>query len=147
MDRQKQTFVKLLQCRRKEIQNSKPRTLVSVLVSPLETSQHPAEVDPERVFTNAQISLIWGFELWASHLLVLGRCSCQAPSPFGSGCFLDKVSLFLLRTWISILPFYASHHNWDDRPSFLLLRWGLANFFWPGWPQIMILLISASQVA
>jgi hypothetical protein len=57
----------------------------------------------------------------------------HASSPFYSGYFGDRVSLFLPRlAWTTIFLFYASIHHWDDRcaitPSFFLLRCDLTNF-------------------
>jgi hypothetical protein len=50
----------------------------------------------------------------------------------------------------TIILFYASYHSWwqahATAPSFFVLTRDLMNFL-PSWPQTIILLISASQVA
>jgi hypothetical protein len=64
---------------------------------------------------------------------------------------LEIESRFLPRsTWTTILLFHESCFCWDDRhsplcPVFLLLRWGLENFFFffnLGWPWTCMLPIS-----
>jgi hypothetical protein len=52
--------------------------------------------------------------------------------------------------WTVVLLFVLSLSNRDDVCTNVLscwLRWGLGNFFWPGWPAASVLPNSTSQVA
>jgi hypothetical protein len=67
---------------------------------------------------------------------------------------LKIVYCFLLRlAWIMILPFYASHHCWDDRyiiplyPVFFSITMGSHKLLCPGWAGMAILLILATHIS
>jgi hypothetical protein len=70
-------------------------------------------------------------------------CLNCASSPFCSGSFADRVSLFA--------QIGLDHCGWDDslhdHASFFLLRWSLENSpFIPGYPGTAILPISTSRL-
>jgi hypothetical protein len=98
------------------------------------------------------VVVVLEFEVWALHLL--GGHSTARAMPLALFCtgFGYRVSLYGqvgLDCDPPILSFLPAL-RWQvpaTSPSCFLLRWNLANFFYPGWPRTKILLISASHIA
>jgi hypothetical protein len=86
------------------------------------------------------------FELMA--FCMWGRCSTTLAMPPALVIWLH----FLFRLiWTAVLLFYASHCSWHDRHEWLcptFFQWiGVSQIILHSWLGVMILLISASQVA
>jgi hypothetical protein len=101
----------------------------------------------------------WGFSLlWCfffcssgdwSQGLVLYHLS-HSTSPFCIGYFWDRVSFYARAAWIVILLFELPCRTWmTDMYHYpqLLIEMGVSRTFCLGWPQTLILPISASLVA
>jgi hypothetical protein len=91
----------------------------------------------ESMETGEDFLAVLEFELRA--LFLLGRCSTAWVTSLAlfTSVILDMGPLFPRPAWTTVLPFYTSHHHWDDGrvspcPAFSHWDGGLTNFFLPG---------------